>query len=83
MEDQRVSTALRIVDVKDIQSLNLDKIGVKLGSNGYVEVDDFQNTNVKNVYALGDVTGKWMLTPVAIAAARKCNISEWMLTNLL
>jgi glutathione reductase (NADPH) len=50
----------------------LDKVGVKLNNSGYIQVDDYQNTNVKNVYAIGDVTGKAMLTPVAIAAGRRC-----------
>jgi len=63
----------------NIAPLHMDKIGVKLGTNGYVEVDEFQNTNVKNVYALGDVTGKFMLTPVAIAAGRK--LSERIFNN--
>ena len=40
-------------------------------SRGHVIVDQFQNTNVPNVYALGDVCGKALLTPVAIAAGRK------------
>jgi len=34
-------------------------------------VDDHQNTNVKNIYALGDVCGKVELTPMAIAAGRR------------
>ena len=38
---------------------------------GYVAVDDFQNTNVPGVYAIGDVTGRVPLTPVAVAAGRR------------
>ncbi|MEL7371053.1 MAG: FAD-dependent oxidoreductase, partial [Myxococcota bacterium] len=38
---------------------------------GNIPVDAFQNTNVEGVYAVGDVTGKHQLTPVAIAAGRK------------
>jgi len=34
-------------------------------------VDDFQNTAVAGVYAVGDVTGRYELTPVAIAAGRR------------
>lgn len=34
-------------------------------------MDDYQNSNVRNVYAIGDVQGKWLLTPVAIAAGRR------------
>ena len=32
-------------------------------AKGDVETDDFQNTSAKNVYAVGDVIGKWQLTP--------------------
>jgi glutathione reductase (NADPH) len=52
-------------------SLNLDSAGVKTDENGYIPVDDYQNTNVKGIYAVGDVIGKAQLTPVAIAAARR------------
>ena len=34
-------------------------------------MDAFQNTSNPQVFAVGDVTGKWQLTPVAIAAGRK------------
>lgn len=51
--------------------LNLELCGVDIDNNGYVEVDQYQNTTQTNVYALGDVCGKWQLTPVAIAAGRK------------
>ena len=34
-------------------------------------VDDFQNTSVRGVYAVGDVTPRVQLTPVAIAAGRR------------
>ena len=39
--------------------------------DGFVPSDDFENTNVPRIYALGDVTGKPALTPVAIAAGRR------------
>jgi glutathione reductase (NADPH) len=55
-----------------IDGLNLERIGVKLDTeNNIVAVDEYQNTNISNIYSLGDVTGKWELTPVAIAAGRK------------
>ena len=50
--------------------LDCDKAGVELDSKGRVVVDEFENTNVPNIYALGDVTGKIELTPVAIKAGR-------------
>merc|ERR1712062_840908 len=42
-----------------------------LDSIGHIKVDEYQNTNIQNVYALGDVCGRALLTPVAIAAGRK------------
>lgn len=44
------------------ETLNLDKIDVK-HKNGVILVDEFQNTSKQNVYALGDVCGRFLLTP--------------------
>ena len=52
-------------------TLNLEACGVEMLGNGMIPVDDYQNTNVNGIYALGDITGKVALTPVAIAAGRK------------
>jgi glutathione reductase (NADPH) len=51
--------------------LALEKAGIETDARGFVPVDAFQNTNVPGIYAVGDVTGKAQLTPVAIAAARR------------
>ncbi len=51
--------------------LNLEAAGVKIDEQGYIITDDYQNTNVSGIYAVGDVTGRKPLTPVAIAAARR------------
>ena len=52
--------------------IGLEQAGVLLDPEGYVLVDEFQNTNVPGIYALGDVVGgDRTLTPVAIAAGRK------------
>lgn len=51
--------------------LGLESAGVDTRANGVVPVDAFQNTNVPGIYAIGDVTGKVPLTPVAIAAGRR------------
>ncbi|HJL40092.1 MAG TPA: glutathione-disulfide reductase [Myxococcales bacterium LLY-WYZ-16_1] len=51
--------------------LGLEHTGVSLTESGHVIVDEFQSTNVPGVHAVGDVIGKWELTPVAIAAGRK------------
>jgi glutathione reductase (NADPH) len=48
----------------------LKEIGVKLDSNGGVTVDDYQNTNVPGIYAIGDATNNIQLTPVAVKAGR-------------
>lgn len=55
----------------DTAKLGLDKAGVKYDKKGDVIVDDYQNTNVPGIYAVGDVGGKMLLTPVAIAAGRR------------
>ena len=53
------------------QDLNLDAAGVVVDDQGYSPTDKFQQTSVKAVYAIGDVTGQAQLTPVAIAAGRR------------
>jgi len=54
-----------------VEPLKLDAAGVKTTEKGYIPVDEFSQTNVEGVYALGDVIGKAELTPVAIAAGRR------------
>ena len=51
--------------------MGLEELGVKLDEKNDVVVDEYQNTNVPGVHAIGDVQGKWLLTPVAIAAGRR------------
>src|SRR5690606_2765952 len=51
--------------------LDLEAAGVGTDADGFVPVDDFQATNVPHIFALGDVTGRVALTPVAIAAGRR------------
>jgi glutathione reductase (NADPH) len=51
--------------------LNLSAAGVAVDAQGYIPTDKFQQTNVEGVYAIGDVTGRAQLTPVAIAAGRR------------
>jgi len=52
-------------------------LGLQLDAEGYVEVDEFQQTNVPSVFAIGDVTGRATLTPVAIAAGRRLADRVW------
>ncbi|HVJ17035.1 MAG TPA: FAD-dependent oxidoreductase [Polyangiaceae bacterium] len=53
------------------RGIGLDVLGVALDELGHVVVDQWQCTNVPGVYAVGDVTGQFALTPVAIAAGRR------------
>jgi glutathione reductase (NADPH) len=53
------------------ERLNLAAAGVAVAADGSLPVDDFQNTGVSGIYAVGDVTGHAALTPVAIAAGRR------------
>lgn len=53
------------------EGLGLEKIGVKTDKKGDVVVDEYQNTNVEGITSIGDVQGKALLTPVAIAAGRR------------
>ena len=52
-------------------TLDLDKAGVDMDERGFVPTDEMQSTNVEHIHALGDVTGRAALTPVAIAAGRR------------
>jgi glutathione reductase (NADPH) len=52
-----------------VDGLGLDKAGVKLSETGAVAVDDYSRTNVENIWAVGDVTDRINLTPVAIREA--------------
>ncbi len=51
--------------------LNLEAAGVTFEPSGIIPTDEFQNTNVPGIYAVGDITGRAPLTPVAIAAGRR------------
>jgi glutathione reductase (NADPH) len=57
--------------VPNSHSLGLEAAGVQRNERGEIQVDDFQNTSAEGVYAVGDVTGRKQLTPVAIAAGRR------------
>jgi glutathione reductase (NADPH) len=57
--------------IANTASLELDAAGVAHDRNGFVKTDEWQKTNVDHIFALGDVTGRAALTPVAIAAGRR------------
>jgi glutathione reductase (NADPH) len=54
-----------------VEGLELQRAGVHLDIQGFVGNDKYQVTNVPGIYAIGDVSGRAQLTPVAIAAGRR------------
>ncbi|MBV6416879.1 MAG: Glutathione reductase [Steroidobacteraceae bacterium] len=54
-----------------VDDLGLAKAGVGLDARGFIEVDAYQQTSAAHIFAIGDVTGRLPLTPVAIAAGRR------------
>jgi glutathione reductase (NADPH) len=50
----------------NVAGLGLEALGVKIAANGGVAVDEFSRTSVPNIFAIGDVTNRINLTPVAI-----------------
>lgn len=65
--------------VANTSGFGLEKTGVKLTEKGTIYSDEFENTSVPGIYALGDVTGKLDLTPVAVKAGRQ--LSERLFNN--
>ncbi|MBY0339711.1 MAG: glutathione-disulfide reductase [Rhodocyclaceae bacterium] len=63
----------------DTSGLNLTSAGIALTSRGHIQVDQYQNTSAKHIYAVGDITGQVELTPVAVAAGRR--LSERLFNN--
>ena len=65
-----------------VKGYGLENTGVAVSERGAIEIDDFGRTNVDNVYAIGDCTGKMMLAHVAeamgIVAAETINGAETM-----
>ena len=51
------------------KGMNLAEVGVKMDEIGAIIIDDDFRTSVPNIFALGDVTHRFQLTPVAIAEA--------------
>ena len=61
-------------------TIGLENAGVETNERGYVKVDKYQNTNVKGIYAVGDIIENGIeLTPVAVAAGRR--LSERLFNN--
>ena len=53
------------------ETLNLEAAGVEHDGYGFIPTDEWQKTNIDHIFAIGDVTGRDALTPVAIAAGRR------------
>ncbi len=52
-------------------NINIEATGIELDERGFIPADKYQNTDVSNIYAVGDNTGRAQLTPVAVAAGRR------------
>jgi glutathione reductase (NADPH) len=50
----------------NVMGLGIDKLGCKIHEHGGIEVDEYSRTAIPNIYAVGDVTNRVNLTPVAI-----------------
>ncbi len=50
----------------NVMGLGVENLGVKLHEHGGIDVDEYSRTSVPNIYAVGDVTNRVNLTPVAI-----------------
>lgn len=48
------------------KNLGLEEVGVKMNKNGAIEVDEYSHTSVPSIWAVGDVTDRVNLTPVAL-----------------
>ncbi len=66
--DERVYDQVMIATgrVPNTEGLRLENVGVEMGKKGEIIVDAYSKTNVDYIYAVGDVTDRVQLTPVAI-----------------
>lgn len=58
--------------VPNSQELGLEKVGINVDAQGFVEIDERMATNIPGVWAVGDVTGKLMLAHVGSAQGVIC-----------
>jgi len=61
-----------------VEGLGLEKVGVKLTEKGAVAVDDHSRSSVENIWAVGDVTDRINLTPVAIREGQAFAETEFL-----
>ncbi|MCW9710630.1 glutathione-disulfide reductase [Avibacterium sp. 21-586] len=84
LEDGREQTVEKVIWAigrkPNTANINLAAAGVETNDKGFIKVDKYQNTNVKGIYAVGDIIeGGIELTPVAVAAGRR--LSERLFNN--
>jgi glutathione reductase (NADPH) len=60
---------LAIGRMPNTMALHVEKAGIELGKRGEVKVDHYSRTSTPHIYAIGDVTDRLQLTPVAIHEA--------------
>jgi len=60
-------------------NIGLENVGIKMKDNGFILVDEWSRTTVPNIYAVGDVTDRIQLTPVAIQEGAA--VSETLFNN--
>lgn len=66
--------------VPEIEDLKIKDFGIKLNDKNHIVTDEYQNTSIPNIYAIGDVCDRgFELTPVAIAAGRR--LSDRLFNN--
>ncbi len=63
---ESVQVMLAIGRIPNTNGLGLETTGVEMGERGQIKVDEFSRTNVPGIFAVGDVTDRVNLTPVAI-----------------
>ncbi len=63
--------------VPNVEGLGLDEVGVALGDKGQIKVDEGSRTSVPSIFAVGDVTDRIQLTPVAIREGHAFADSEF------
>lgn len=59
------------------KNLGLDQIGVDMDASGAVKVNEYSRTNIDNIFAVGDVTNRIQLTPVAIKEGHAFALTEF------
>ncbi|UVK36990.1 glutathione-disulfide reductase [Mesorhizobium sp. AR10] len=60
---------LAIGRIPNTENMGLEGVGIELGKTGAINVDKYSRTNIDNIWAIGDVTNRVQLTPVAIHEA--------------